>query len=90
MTLRLPEPVLARLRERSRHEGRSLNETAVHALRLGLGDSESTEDWRALGSLVAVPPRHSYDPVRLRQLRAGIVVDASGLMQELDWVRGSD
>lgn len=87
VTLRLPEPLIERLRERSAAEGRSLNDTAVQALRAGL-EGPAEADGRALGPLVEVPPRHRFDLSQLHRVRGDLRLDARGVMQELDWLRG--
>lgn len=88
VTLRLPAPLLERLRERGRQEGRSLNDTAVQALERGLGGPAADEGWRALGSILEVTPGHAYDPDALRRLWAGTGSAGRGLSADLDWVRG--
>lgn len=87
-TLRLPVPLLERLRERSRQEGRSLNETAIHALELGLGGPAAEESWRALGRVLEVAPTHRYDADSLRRRWARLGPAARGLPADLDWIRG--
>lgn len=88
VTLENPESILERLLKRSEAEGRSLDETAAEVLVAGLGELPD-EGWRALGSMVAVPPSRRYNQERIRQLRAGLNVATRGMMEELDWVRGS-
>jgi hypothetical protein len=87
-TLRLPAPLLERLRERSRQEGRSLNETAVRAIERGLGGPPADEGWLALGPVLEVAPGHRYDPDTMRQRWARLEPAARGLPADLDWVRG--
>ena len=87
VTLEIPESILERLLKRSEAEGRSLDETAVEVLVAGLGELPD-EGWRALGSMVAVPPSRRYNPERIRQLRAGLGRAAREVLEELDWVRG--
>jgi hypothetical protein len=89
-TLRLPAPLLDRLREKSRLEGRSLNETAVRAIELGLGGDSPDEGWLALGSVLETPPTARYDPEKLRQMRARLGPGAGALLEDLDWARGEE
>jgi len=86
-TLRLPAPLLERLRERSRQEGRSLNETAIRAIERGLGGPPADQGWRALDPVLEVVPGHAYDPDALRQRWARLESAARGLPADLDWVR---
>ena len=104
LTLRLPERVAARLREQSRAEGRSINETAVRALLRGLedeapnarmgdtdtgmGDKASDAGWRVLGDLVEVPPTRRYDPDEMRRLHAELKPGTGSIDEDLDWIRG--
>ncbi len=83
-TLTLPAPLLARLRERSRQEGRSLNETAVQAIERGLGGVAADEGWLALGSVVEAPPVRRYDAAELRKLRVGLRPAARALHEDLE------
>ncbi|HEV2954199.1 MAG TPA: hypothetical protein VG015_08920 [Candidatus Dormibacteraeota bacterium] len=87
-TLRIPQPLLAKLREQSLREGRSLNQTAVRAIERGLGGTVSAEDWLALGSVIESAPTLPYDPTELRKLRAGLGPHARDLQDDLDLVRG--
>ena len=87
VTLRVPEDLMDRLREKSRVEGRSLNDAAVAALASGLGAARD-DGWRSLGSLVSVPPERAYDPAEFAKLRAATGACLSGFMEALDWVRG--
>jgi hypothetical protein len=86
-TLRLPVSLLERLREKSRLEGRSLNETAVEAIERGLGGAPD-EGWLALRSVVEAPPSTRYDAEELRRLRARLGPGSRGLSEDLDWARG--
>jgi hypothetical protein len=79
---------MERLRERSRQEGRSLNETAVHAIELGLGAGVPDEGWRAFGSLIEEMPSQRYDPHEFRERWARLGPGARGLGEDLDWARG--
>lgn len=89
MTVRLPERVVERLRERSQTDGVSINEAAVRALQSGLGEEVPDTDWRILGDLVEVPPRHRLDVEELRALRQRLhLTGAQAMMDELDWIRG--
>ncbi len=88
ITLRVPEPLLDRLRELSRKEGRSLNDAAVRALERGLGGLVHDEGWLALGSLVEVPPSAQHEPDELRRMWSDLGAGARGLDEDLDWVRG--
>jgi hypothetical protein len=87
-TIRLPAPLLEKLRERSRQEGRSLNDTAVHAIERGLGGDASDEGWLALGSVLDEPPTRRYDADELRRRWDRLGSGARGLHEDLDWVRG--
>lgn len=87
-TLRIPVRLLDKLRERSRLEGRSLNETAVLAIERGLGGAGADEGWQALGTLLEVRPTAAYDPDELARLQADLGQDGRGLVDDLDWVRG--
>jgi hypothetical protein len=87
-TLRLPAPLLEKLRERSRQEGRSLNETAILAIERGLGGGSSEEGWLALGSVLEEPPTRPYDADELRRRWDRLGPGARGLQEDLDWVRG--
>ncbi len=93
LTVRLPETTIEKLREQSRIEGRSLNETVVLAIRRGLGERVSDDEWwRALGPIHGVPPARAYDEEEVERLIAELGPDrralARGLMEELDWSRG--
>lgn len=87
-TLRLPGPLMDILRERSRREGRSVNDTAVRALAAGLGNDQIDEGWRTLGALVEAPPTARFDPSALRRQRRRLGGASSGLESDLEWVRG--
>jgi Arc-like DNA binding domain len=87
-TLRLPAPLLEKLRERSREEGRSLNETAARAIERGLGGTASDEGWLALGTVLEEPPTRPYDGDDLRRRWHRLGRGALGLPEDLDWVRG--
>jgi len=87
-TLRLPAPLMERLRERSRQEGRSVNEMAVLAIERGLGGNPVDEGWLALGPILEEPPTLPYDPVEFQRLRARLGPASRGLLEDLDWVRG--
>jgi hypothetical protein len=87
-TFRIPKPLMAKLRDQSRQEGRSLNETALRALEKGLGGLAVDEGWLALGSLVEVPPKRPFDVDELRKLKSRLGPGSWGLEEELDWVRG--
>jgi hypothetical protein len=87
-TLRLPAPLLERLRKKSKEDGRSLNETAARAIERGLGGTASDEGWLALGSVLEEPPTRPFDrdAMRMRWQRLGRAT--RGLPEDLDWVRG--
>ncbi|HYW26836.1 MAG TPA: Arc family DNA-binding protein [Terriglobales bacterium] len=87
-TLRLPAPLLERLRERSREEGRSLNETAARAIERGLGGTASDEGWLGLGSVLEELPARRYDGVGLRHRWERLGSGTRRLHEDLDWVRG--
>lgn len=87
-TLRLPDYLLEKLRERSREEGRSLNTVAVETLWRGLGLEAATDDVVAiLGDMVVRPATKSFDPEALEQHLAGIRREARDLTESLDWTR---
>ena len=90
MTVRLPDPVLERLRARSRLEGRSLNDATVDAILRGLGEVVTDAPWRALGQLVQSPPSESFDLDVIRRARQSLREAGAGLQKDLDWVRGDD
>ena len=54
-TLRLPEHVMSKLRQRSQIEGRSVNDIAIDALSRGLGEERKEDALRSLGKLLARP-----------------------------------
>ena len=85
-TLRLPAALLEKLRERSRQEGRSLNETAVHAIERGLGGLASDEGWLELGSVLEELPTRRYDADELRRRWDRQGPGARGLHEDLDGV----
>jgi hypothetical protein len=87
-TLRLPQPLMDELRERSRLEGRSLNETAVHAIERGLGRLAADEGWLALGAVLEEMPARQYDAAALRRRWSRLGPRSRGLQDDLDWVRG--
>ena len=87
-TLRLPAPLLDRLRERSRQEGRSLNETAVQVIERGLGGEVTEEGWLAFGSMLEEAPLRHYDADELRGRWKRLGPGARSLREDLDWVRG--
>jgi hypothetical protein len=85
-TLRLPDEVLEELRRRSREESRSINATAVDAIRRGLGRPEAPRSAAdVLGSFVAQPATAQFDAAALRRDLAG--VDTHGLEEALEWAR---
>ena len=86
-TLRIPEAIMELLHERSRREGRSVNEVAVRALLRGLGEPLHGEGWRVLGPLVEGPPAQACDPEELRGLRSRLGPGSRALEKELDWLR---
>ena len=88
-TLRLPEPVAAKLRERSRLEGRSMNDVAIDALARGLGEESPDDALRALRSLIVRPATGVFDPEEHERWRREFGLDGN-LQEDLDWVRGSD
>lgn len=89
-TLRLPEPIMDKLRERSRTEGRSINEVAVEALLRGLGQESPDSVVRILGALLARPATARYDRQRMRQERLRSGMRAGDFSDDLDWIRGSE
>ena len=91
LTVRLPERVAARLRERSETEGLSLNETLVRAVERGLDQPPANEDdewWRELGDLIERPPLKKHDPARLDRMLNGIDKGKGSILDDLDWTRG--
>jgi len=89
MTVRLPDRVAGRLRDRSDADGLSINETLVRVLERGL-DEPSREDewWRALGDLIEKPPLGRYDPAAMRRFHATLTPSSTSILEDLDWVRG--
>lgn len=86
-TLRVPDEILDELRLRSQKEGRSLNATAVDALRRGLGRTQpATSASDVLGSFVDQPASTDFDYEALMRRLDGI--DTSGLEEALEWTRG--
>lgn len=85
-TLRLPEAVARQLRERSAKENRSLNDTAVRALLVGLGDDLGEDDWwRVYGDMVAIPPKRGGFDIEAhnRAIRGlGIPIDQVRLLMD--------
>jgi Arc-like DNA binding domain len=85
-TLRLPDEILDELRRRSREEGRSINATAVEAIRRGLGRPQVPHTAaNVLGSFVARPATRELDVEALRRELADI--DTRGLEEALEWTR---
>src|SRR5579859_4548564 len=79
-TLRIPDFLLEKLRERSRDEGRSLNAVAVDTLTRGLGLNTGTSGLaEILGDLVARPATKKYDRERVEELLAEIPTEARHL-----------
>jgi hypothetical protein len=87
-TLRIPQPLMSKLRERSREEGRSLNETAVTAIEKGLGEETAGEGWRVLGSLVEQPSTRCFRRADFEPLWERLGAAGHGILQDLDWARG--
>jgi hypothetical protein len=87
-TLRLPEYLLEKLRERSREEGRSLNTVTVETLRRGLGLETTSSDVVAiLGDMVVQPATQKFDPEALERRLSGVRREARDLTEALDWTR---
>jgi hypothetical protein len=87
-TLRLPDPLLVELRERSRQEGRSLNATAVDALWRGLGVEPADRELNAiLGSFIAERATTTYEPRRVEERLAQLSDNARHLGEALEWTR---
>ncbi|MGI8610459.1 MAG: hypothetical protein ACR2MY_14755 [Candidatus Dormibacteria bacterium] len=92
-TIRLPEALARRLRERSAEERRSFNDTAVRVLQAGLGETVAEDEWwRDLGDIVARPPLARFDREAMLQRRAESQIDISledarGLARALEDVR---
>jgi hypothetical protein len=87
-TFRLPDELMQELRRRSQEDGRSLNETAIEALWLGLGrEWESGDPAEALGSFVAQRATAPYDPDALRRALTPLPNSARELDKALDWTR---
>lgn len=87
-TLRLPGPLLEKLREMSRQEGRSLNDTAVRAIERGLGGTAQDESWLALSTVLEEAPARPYDADKVRRRWSRLGPGVRGLHEDLDWVRG--
>ena len=88
LTLTLPPPLLAGLRERAEREGRSLNEVAVRTLEQGLDGVAAGDGWVGLDALVETPPSARYDPEEMARLRAGLGPLAD-TREDVDWARGA-
>lgn len=87
-TLRLPEILLERLRERSREEGLSLNTVAVETLWRGLGLEPALDDVAAiLRDMVVHPATRDFDPEVLEQRLSHIGREARDLTKGLEWTR---
>jgi hypothetical protein len=88
-TLRLPENLLDKLRERSREEGRSLNTVAVETLWRGLGREAAPGDAVAfLGDIVVRPATNDFDPEALERRLDRTRREARDLTGALEWTRG--
>jgi plasmid stability protein len=87
-TLRLPDRLVEALRERSRQEGRSLNDVAVEALRRGLGeDTEEDETIAALRDIIDIPAAKRFDAEEHRRRSADVPRVAELLHDALEWTR---
>lgn len=87
-TLRLPDYLLEKLRERGREEGRSLNTVAVETLWRGLGLETAADDVVGLlGDMVVRPATRQFDSEALEQRLSGIKREARDLAEALDWTR---
>jgi hypothetical protein len=87
-TLRLPDYLLEKLRERSREEGRSLNTVAVETLWRGLGLEMAPDDVVGiLGDIVVRPATKQFDPEPFERHLAGMRREARDLTEALDWTR---
>lgn len=87
-TIRLPENLLEKLRERSREEGRSLNTVAVETLWRGLGLEAAPDDVVAiLGDIVVRPATKTFDADALEQSLARSRREARDLPEALEWMR---
>ena len=86
-TLRLPENLLEKLRERSREEGRSLNTVTVETLWRGLGQGAPDDVVVILGDIVVRPATEKFDPEALEHRLAGMGREARDLTEALDWTR---
>ena len=89
-TLRLPEPVAAKLRERSRLERRSMNDVAIDALARGLGEESPDDAMRPLRGMIFRPATHKFDPEEFEEMRQRLGLENGDLQEDLDWVRGSN
>jgi hypothetical protein len=85
-TFRLPEWELEKMRERSRHERRSLNTVVAEVIAVGLGQSPAAPQHGAtaavLGPLLARPAKAPWTPPARRRRSPVQLTDA------LDWSRG--
>jgi len=88
-TLRVPDPVMEALRERSQAEGRSVNDVAVEALQRGLGQDSPESAVRILGALLARAGA-PFDAVQLGEERRRLGLRSGDLSADLHWVRGSE
>jgi hypothetical protein len=90
LTVRIPERVAARLRERSTADGHSLNETLVRALERGLDQPAGEDDewWRDLGDLIERPVEQRVDPEEIDRLTRGLHHGRGSILDDLDWTRG--
>jgi hypothetical protein len=87
VTLTVPDQVFQRLREQSKAQGQSIDETALGALCIGLGEPNAPPWWGDLGALLARAPTRRFEPERF----SGAEDDARSdddILLDLDWVRG--
>jgi hypothetical protein len=87
VTLTMPDQDFQRLRDQSEAEGRSIDETALRAIRVGLGESSSPPWWNDLGALLAKTPTRRFEQERFPNVEDGAGPDEDILL-DLDWVRG--
>lgn len=83
----MPDQIFQRLREQSEAQGRSIDETALRAIRIGLGEPSPPPWWSDLGALLAKAPTRRFMPERPRTVEDDARPDEDILL-DLDWVRG--
>ena len=94
LTVRLPDDVVERLRDRSRSARQSVNKVLLETLWRGLGEElPENEGWRSFGELVERPASQRFDAKQWRALvrKAGSAERrrelSAGLLEALDQTR---